>query len=219
MERFVFLFCALILGMMGLALPFFAVYANLSLRGGFWLGFMAFCVSLFLMFFFLLFSAVLMEGAFPGTWSKASHFKNKINNLGYMAGDIFVSILFRLGFAGEFSRWKMQPDHKAGILDGFWHGTILPLSMHFRLFSSRIRPYESANQGLRYIIGYIAGGSLSYLIVFEPETMTFRISLFWIYVSYVVFIGLAALFVLGVAVFYKPIASRAVEQSSPFEEP
>jgi hypothetical protein len=64
--------------------------------------------------------------------------------------------------AGPNSKYKKQDNKTAVLLAGFWHGLICPLTFVIGLFSSKVRIYETNNNGSWYDFGFLIGASASF---------------------------------------------------------
>lgn len=62
-----------------------------------------------------------------------------------------------LWVAGPNSKYKLPGAKPAGFWAGLWHGIIAPLIFIIGLFTSKVRVYETNNNGRWYDFGFLLG--------------------------------------------------------------
>ena len=62
-----------------------------------------------------------------------------------------------LAVAGPNSTYAAEGARPAGLLVGFWHGIICPITFFVSIFSPGVRIYEPNNTGVMYDLGFVIG--------------------------------------------------------------
>lgn len=145
----------IILMISGFAIPILVAAIFIQFSSNFWLGLLFVMASFLLTSTALFFSAALVGPAYPEILDNTIDKSNRLSHK-------LITYLFKARFAGRESIWKIDKAQEANVFNGLWHGCILPISLGISLFSKRIQPYESNNNGFWYNFGYAI--SLYYIL-------------------------------------------------------